>query len=92
MKKKWICNKVKIEHPKWGNFYVLRMNDQLKVWMETNKDVIVKIWVEYPKGIKEIYNIGGKSGDNVSINSKMDIIKLFPKEIQRDFILRDILG
>lgn len=88
--KVWITTKKKVNHPKWSNFYVLKMNKELKVWMLTDKDIIVKVWVEYTKGVKEIYNTRTKS--TYSINSKMDIIKLFPKEIQRDFILRDILG
>ncbi len=91
--KKWIYTEKKIEHPKWSTFYILEMHENLKVWMLTEKDIIRKVWLQ-SSSLKEYIGLvhDSNSRDARKIKSKMDIIKLFPREIQRDFILADLLN
>jgi hypothetical protein len=89
--KKWISYETKVHHPKWSKFYSMDINGGVKIWMLIEKDVIVKVWLDsigLKDGVKMIYPIK----DEICINSKSDIINLFPKEIKRDLLIKDILG
>lgn len=91
--KKWIYTEKKIDHPKWSSFYILEMHENLKVWMLTEKDIIRKVWLE-SSSLKECVELVHDSNSKNAhvIKGKIDIIKLFPREIQRDFILADLLS
>lgn len=93
--KKWISTETKIKHPKWSKFYSIDINKGVKIWMLVERDVIRKVWLDsigLKEGVKVIYDSNTKYKNTIVINSKADIINLFPKEIKRDFIIKDILG
>lgn len=83
--------KVKKVHPKWRIFYKMVFTDTINIWVDTDKGQIKTIWLEgniAKDGVEEIYEYY-KQGQ-IILNSKKDIIRLFPKSIQRDFIINDI--
>lgn len=89
--KKWIIRETKVEHPKWSRFYSMEVNNGVTIWMLIERDYIKRIWLDsvgLKEGVKVIYD----NSKPVTINGKRDIINLFPKEIKRDFIIKDILG
>lgn len=93
--KKWTRYETKVHHPKWSKFYSMEINNGVKIWMLIERDVIRKVWLDsigLKEGVKVIYDNSIRYKEPVVINGKKDIINLFPKEIKRDFILRDILG
>lgn len=83
----------KKEHPKWDGFYKMQFTKDITLWLYLEKTSIIKyIWIEGDKvenGVKVIYDW---SKPDCVINSKIDIIRLFPKDIQRDFVLNSIFG
>lgn len=82
---------VKKEHPKWRIFYKLVFNESINIWVDTDKGQIKTIWLEgsiAKDNVEEIYR-HYMSGDLI-LESKRDIIKLFPKAVQRDFIINDL--
>lgn len=92
--KKWTRYETKVQHPKWSKFYSMEINDGVKIWMLIERDTIRKVWLDsigLKEGAKVIYDSSIRYKEPVVINGKKDIINLFPKEIKRDFILRDIL-
>lgn len=83
--------KVKKIHPKWRIFYKMIFTEGINIWVDTDKGQIKTIWLEgniAKDGVEEIYEYY-KQGQ-ITLNSKKDIIKLFPKSIQRDFIINDL--
>jgi hypothetical protein len=83
--------KVKKVHPKWRIFYKMVFTDTINIWVDTDKGQIKTIWLEgniAKDGVEEIYEHYKKG--QIILNSKKDIIRLFPKSIQRDFIINDI--
>lgn len=63
----------------------------VNIWIETNKGQIKKILLEgiiAKDGVEMIYEYN--KIDSILLESKKDIIKLFPKAIQRDFIINDL--
>ena len=84
---------VKKEHPKWRIFYKLIFNKVINIWIDTDKGQIKTVWLEGPiakDNVEEIYR-HYMNGDLI-LESKRDIIKLFPKAIQRDFIINDLFS
>ena len=82
---------VKKEHPKWRQFYKLIFAEGINIWVDTDKGQIKTIYLEgdiVEKGVEEIYEF--YKNDTILLESKKDIIKLFPKSIQREFILNDL--
>lgn len=82
---------VKKVHPKWRQFYKLIFTEGINIWVDTDKGQIKTIYLEgniAKNGVEEIYEFY-KHGSFL-LESKKDIIKLFPKSIQRDFILNDL--
>lgn len=81
----------KKSHPKWDSFYCLEFSHNLMVWMYVEKQSVIKtIWLEGERvkhGVEIIYEHSSKS---FQMNGKGDIIRLFPKDIQRDFILNSL--
>ena len=78
-------------HPRWKKFYKFQFTDQITIWIDSQRDSITHIWLEGPitkTGVEVIYQGGSKQP---VIESKKDLIKLFPLTIQRDFTLRDLL-
>ncbi len=81
-------------HPKWNYFYKLKFTDDVIIWALIEQSAIKNIWLEMkPVSLKTnrvtiIYD--QYSNRNTPLNSKVDIIKLFPKEIQRDFVLNSL--
>jgi hypothetical protein len=85
--------KVKKIHPKWRIFYKMIFTDSINIWVDTEKGQIKSIWLEgniVREGVEEIYEFY-KHGSFL-LESKKDIIKLFPKSIQRDFIINDLFS
>ena len=83
--------KVKKVHPKWRLFYKMIFTDTINIWVDTDKGQIKTIWLEgniAKDGVEEIYEFY-KHG-SILLESKKDIIRLFPKAIQRDFIINDL--
>lgn len=88
---KRVSVKVKKVHSKWRIFYKMVFVEGINIWVDTDKGQIKTIWLEgsiAKDGVEEIYECY-KHGSFL-LESKKDIIKLFPKNIQRDFILKDI--
>ena len=84
---------VKKEHPKWRIFYKLIFNEAINIWVDTDKGQIKTVWLEgsiAKDNVEEIYR-HYMNGDLI-LESKRDIIKLFPKAIQRDFIINDLFS
>lgn len=84
---------VKKEHPKWRIFYKLIFNEAINIWVDTDKGQIKTVWLEGPiakDNVEEIYEYY-KNGV-ILLESKRDIIKLFPKAVQRDFIINDLFS
>jgi hypothetical protein len=82
---------VKKEHPKWRMFYKLIFNESINIWVDTDKGVIKTVWLEgliAKDNVEEIYEYYNR--DALILESKRDIIKLFPKAVQRDFIINDL--
>jgi hypothetical protein len=82
---------VKKEHPKWRIFYKMIFTDTINIWVDTDKGQIKTVWLEgniAKNGVEEIYEFY-KHGQ-IALNGRKDIIKLFPKSIQRDFIISDL--
>jgi len=90
---KWVSTLSTKKHPKWDSFYCLQFTSNLKVWMYVEKQRVIKtIWIEGERvkyGVEKIYEHSSKS---FQMNGKDDIIRLFPKDIQRDFILTSLFG
>ena len=83
--------KVKKIHPKWRMFYKMIFTDTINIWVDTEKGQIKTIWLEgniAKDGVEEIYEFY-KHGSFL-LESKKDIIRLFPKAVQRDFIINDL--
>jgi len=84
---------VKKVHPKWRLFYKMAFTDTVNIWIDTDKGQIKTIWLEgniAKNGVEEIYEFY-KHG-SILLESKKDIIRLFPKAIQRDFIINDLFS
>lgn len=84
---------VKKVHPKWRLFYKMVFTDTVNIWIDTDKGQIKTIWLEgniAKNGVEEIYEFY-KHG-SILLESKKDIIRLFPKAIQRDFIINDLFS
>ena len=82
---------VKKEHPKWRMFYKLIFNEAINIWVDTDKGQIKTVWLEgiiAKDNVEEIYEYYNR--DALILESKKDIIKLFPKAVQRDFIINDL--
>ena len=85
--------KVKKVHPKWRMFYKMIFTDTINIWVDTEKGQIKSIWLEgniIKDGVEEIYEFYRHG--SFLLESKKDIIKLFPKAIQRDFIINDLFS
>jgi len=83
--------KTKKLHNKWKIFYKMIFTEGVNIWIETNKGQIKKILLEgiiAKDGVEMIYEYN--KIDSILLESKKDIIKLFPKAIQRDFIINDL--
>ena len=83
--------KVKKVHPKWRIFYKMIFTEGINIWIDTDKGQIKTIWLEgniAKDGVEEIYEVYRHG--SILLESKKDIIKLFPKSIQRDFIISDL--
>ena len=87
---KWTSVEVKKIHPKWNAFYQMKFNDVIKVFILLENNEISKIFMENRQIASEIYT--SSRGRKINITSKGDIIKLFPREIQRDFIIGSIFN
>lgn len=90
---KRVSMKVKKVHPKWRMFYKLKFNELINIWVDVNNGQILTIYLEgniVKDGVEEIYE-SYKHG-SIILDSKKDIIKLFPKAIQRDFIINDLFN
>lgn len=84
---------VKKEHPKWRIFYKLIFNEVINIWVDTDKGQIKTVWLEgsiAEDNVEEIYR--HYMSDDLILESKRDIIKLFPKAVQRDFIINDLFS
>lgn len=84
---------VKKVHPKWRQFYKMVFTDTVNIWIDSDKGQIKTIWLEgniAKNGVEEIYEFY-KHG-SILLESKKDIIRLFPKAIQRDFIINDLFS
>ena len=82
---------VKKEHPKWRMFYKLIFNEAINIWIDTDKGQIKTVWLEgiiAKDNVEVIYEYYNR--DALILESKRDIIKLFPKAVQRDFIINDL--
>jgi hypothetical protein len=80
-------------HPKWRMFYKMIFTDAISIWVDSEKGQIKTIWLEgniAKDGVEEIYEFY-KHG-SILLESKKDIIRLFPKAIQRDFIINDLFN
>lgn len=90
--RKYIRVLKKKDHPKWDTFYKMQFTKDITLWLYLEKTSIIKyIWIEGDKidnGVKLIYDWAKPP---CQINSKIDIIRLFPKEIQRDFLINSII-
>jgi hypothetical protein len=85
--------KVKKVHPKWRMFYKMIFTDTINIWVDTEKGQIKSIWLEgniIKDGVEEIYDFYRHG--SFLLESKKDIIRLFPKAIQRDFIINDLFS
>jgi hypothetical protein len=82
---------VKKEHPKWRMFYKLIFNESVNIWIDTDKGQIKTVWLEgiIAKDNVEVVYEYYRNGV-ILLESKKDIIKLFPKAVQRDFIINDL--
>lgn len=83
--------KAKKVHPKWRIFYKIFFTEGINIWIDTDKGQIKTIWLEgsiAKDGVEEIYDLYRHGF--IILESKKDIIKLFPKSIQRDFIINDL--
>jgi len=86
---KWTRVEIKKIHPKWQNFFKLIFDENLTIWIKTNQNLIIDIWIEgksVEDGVKNIYT----HSNNNPINNKVDIFSKLPIKVQRDFILNDI--
>ena len=84
---------VKKVHPKWRLFYKMVFTDTINIWIDTDKGQIKTVWLEgniVKDGVEEIYEFY-KHGSFL-LESRKDIIRLFPKAIQRDFIINDLFS
>ncbi len=75
-------------HPKYNSFHVMEYLN-IKIWVLVKRNNIHSIWLEKENKVESIYNI--LNGKILPINSKRDIINLLPKNIQRDFLLKELL-
>jgi hypothetical protein len=83
--------KTKKVHQKSRLFYKMKFSEDITIWIDTINSQIFFIYIEgtsIKDGVETIYNFYNMS--SIVLNSKRDIIKLFPKYIQRDFILKDL--
>jgi hypothetical protein len=74
-------------------FYKMIFTDTINIWVDTEKGQIKSIWLEgniIKDGVEEIYEFYRHG--SFLLESKKDIIKLFPKAIQRDFIINDLFS
>lgn len=81
----------KVKCLKCEKFYKLDYN-KLTIWIKTKQSDLYNIWLEgsnIEDGVKEIYNFNEDKG---LVKSKSDIFDKLPKEIRRDFILKDIFN
>lgn len=83
---KYVTTVKKRIHLKKNSFYQMQFNDLIKIWILLENNVIARVYMEKDSEAKEITN--GK----FYIGSKGDIFKLFPKEMQRDFIISSLFG
>ena len=84
---------VKKEHPKWRIFYKLIFNEAINIWVDTDKGQIKTVWLEgsiVKDNVEVVYEHYNR--DTIILESKRDIIKLFPKAVQRDFIINDLFS
>lgn len=93
---KWERIEKKKEHPKWEQFYLLKFDSNLDIWIKLSRNCIDQIWLDGEDikdkwGVRMIKEINVKN-DKISFESKSDIIKTFPKRLQRDLILKEIFG
>jgi hypothetical protein len=86
---KWIHTEVKKTHPKWDTFYFLQFSENIKIWILVKSNVINEVYMEDQKGASRIYN-DDNIKDKIRIDGRSDIIRLFPKEVQRDFIINSL--
>ena len=93
-------------HPKQDSHWKLNFNGQYVLWVMVKNNIIDKIYLEnksidvVPKktyafslrdDLTELYNFNGSFGTVIKITSKKQIFNLLPKEIRRDFLLKDLL-
>lgn len=79
------------KHPKWEQFYLFEFDSNLNIWIKVNRDYIKQIWLQ-GSDIKDKWgenNIKEINIDN-TIESKSDIIKIFPKRLQRDLMINEL--
>jgi len=79
--------KIPKKRPKWDSFYRMKFTENLTVWIYTNQSGIEYIYLEGNR----IQNGVERIQPTTEINSKSDIIKLLPKDVQRDITLNSIL-
>ena len=76
-----------------GECFIKWFSDTINIWVDTEKGQIKSIWLEgniVKDGVEEIYEFYRHG--SFLLESKKDIIKLFPKAIQRDFIINDLFS
>lgn len=101
---KLVTTKMPKRHPKWNYFWKLSFSENITIWAKVIGHNDVTLFLESDK-IKEgvmvlygkdssiwrKYNTSGNNEDkDFKIISKGDIIKLLPKEVQRDILLNSI--
>lgn len=92
-------------HPKSNSFWKLDFNERYTIWISVVNNLIFEIWLEdklkrKPIGyrsrsslyaeVEPMQNIYKYDSVN-KIASKKQILNLLPKEIRRDFLLKDLL-
>lgn len=82
-------------HPKSDSFWKLKYNQNFILWALINNHRLSTIWLENvhsmnPNRITTIYNVYNK--ENKIIGGKNDIINILPKELKRDFLLRQLFN
>ncbi len=74
------------KHPKWRKFYKLNFSENITIWVISNNDIISKVLLEENEIVEKVFKYDGRK----NISSKGDFIKVFPKNIQRNFILSEL--
>ncbi len=76
------------KHPKWRKFYKLEFSENITIWVIIDVGIISRVLL----GEDDLAELYFKYDGYKNIACRGDFIRIFPKSIQRDFILSKLFN